>query len=216
LIRDSLKPYVKLIFKRRARKLRVKSEMAKSWGKGIVNGLLLVGLLFLFGCGNNPSTVGAINNVQNPTNANSSSQASQQGQDVQTLPTTASIDADALEEAIKSNPKLQLVDVREAREFASGHIKMAVNRPLAELEKEIIQLSKDKELVIIDLNGTRAVAAWQLLAKNGFDKNRIKVLSGGMMSWRGLTGSAGNNAGGGNGSTGEAPKAEVQEVKGGC
>lgn len=186
--------------------------------KGLSYVLLLgFGILILSGCGNSSSTAGTVNKVQETTKA----PASQNGSDVkaETLPASANISANALEEAIKANQGLQLVDVREAREFASGHIKMAINRPLADLEKSITQIAKDKDIVLIDLNGTRAQNAWQALVKNGYDPNKIKVLTGGMMEWRGIVSSAGSNtSGGANNSAGNAepPKAEVQEVKGGC
>lgn len=202
--------------------MRVESKSRRSWGSSFIYVLIIgFGILFLSGCGNSSSTAGNVDKVQGTTKANNSQNASQQGQTatVEALPSTATLSANALEEAIKANPGLQLVDVRESREFASGHIKMAINRPLADLEKSVAQISKDKDIVLIDLNGTRAESAWKVLLKNGYDQNKIKVLSGGMMEWRGIVSSAGSNTGGGSNtsaSNGEAPKAEVQEVKGGC
>ena len=201
--------------------MKVDTKSRKFWRLSFVYALLLgFGILFLSGCGNSPSATGAVNNVKEPPTTNGSPNASQQGQAVTVeLPYTATLSANALEEAIKTNKELQLVDVRESREFASGHIKMAINRPLADLEKNFAQISKDKEIVLIDLNGTRALSAWQTLIKNGYDQNKIKVLTGGMMEWRGIVSSAGSNAGSDankSGTSGVAPKAEVQEVKGGC
>jgi len=196
--------------------LRVESRSRRSWGTAYIYVLLLgFSILFLSGCSNSPDK------VQDTTKVNGSQNTSQQGQDVNAvpLPSTATLSANALEEAIKANQGLQLVDVRESREFAAGHIKMAINRPLADLEKNLAQISKDKDIVLIDLNGTRAETAWHALIKNGYDQNKIKVLSGGMMEWRGIVSSAGSKTSGDANSSGGnagAPKAEVQEVKGGC
>lgn len=202
---------------RRARDLKADTKSRGFWRKSFIYAVVLgLGVALLTGCGNS-ATSGA---AQDSTKAQSSQGTAQPGQEVKTeaIPASANISANALEEALKANQGLQLVDVREAREFASGHIKMAINRPLADLEKNLSQISKDKEIVLIDLNGTRASVAWQTLLKNGYSSQKIKVLSGGMMEWRGNVSSVGNNAGGdpAKGGSGEAPKAEVQEVKGGC
>ena len=195
--------------------MRVESRSRRSWGTTYIYVLLLgFSILFLSGCSNSPSTAGSVDKVQDTTKANG-------GQDVSAvpLPYTATLSANALEEAIKANQGLQLVDVRESREFAAGHIKMAINRPLADLEKNLAQISKDKDIVLIDLNGTRAETAWNALIKNGYDQNKIKVLSGGMMGWRGIVSSAGSKTSGDANSSGGnagAPKAEVTEMKGGC
>lgn len=198
--------------------MRVESKSRRSWGLTLLYVLLLgFGILFLSGCGNSTSTAGAVDT----TKANGSQNTSQQGQNItaDTLPDTATLSANALEEAIKTNSGLQLVDVRESREFAAGHIKMAINRPLADLEKIVAQISKDKDIVLIDLNGTRSKTAWDALVKNGYDPKKIKVLTGGMMEWRGIVSSAGSKTGGdanNSGGNAGAPKAEVQEMKGGC
>jgi len=186
--------------------------------------LLGFGMTFLVGC-DSSSTAGSVDKGQTSSQANVNQNANQPVQGVPTdiIPSTANLSVDDLEAALEANKGWQLIDVREAREYATGHIKMALNRPLGDLEKNLAQISKDKEIVLIDLNGSRAQSAWHLLVKNGYDQTKVKVLTGGMLQWRGIISSAGsssadtdnssdpNNGGG----TAEA-KPEVQEMVGGC
>jgi len=206
--------------------LKVKSMSRRSMGLRVVY-LLLLGfsMTFLVGC-NSSSTVGTVDKGQAPSQANVNQNATQpvQGVPADMIPSTANLSVDDLEAALEANKGWQLIDVREAREYATGHIKMAINRPLGNLEKNLAQISKDKEIVLIDLNGSRAQSAYHLLVKNGYDQTKIKVLTGGMLQWRGIVSSAGSssadtdvssdsNNGGGNAG---AAKPEVQEMVGGC
>ncbi|MEA4902769.1 rhodanese-like domain-containing protein [Desulfitobacterium sp.] len=200
----------------------MKAKSVSMGSKGItITILLLLGFVTLFftGCSNSQTTGG-----QDPPKVNLSQENNANQNAGNLIPDTAKISADEVEAAVNENKGWQLIDVRESREFAAGHIKLAVNRPLGDLEKKITQISKDKEIVLIDLNGTRSESAYQILVKNGYDKNKIKVLNGGMLYWSGAVGSAGsssvessnsaNNNSNGTGSA--APKPEVQEMVGGC
>ena len=79
-----------------------------------------------------------------------------------------------------------LLDVREAPELNDrlGHIEGIVHIPVGSLEKRLGELEarKDDEIAVICRAGSRARAAAQILATNGF--RRTRVLAGGMMSWR--------------------------------
>jgi len=197
----------------------------RSMGLTVIYLLLLgFGMTFLVGCGNSPSTVGTVDKGQDPPKANVNQNATQ-GVPADMIPPTANLSVDDLEAAIEDNKGWQLIDVREAREFATGHIKMALNRPLGDLEKNLAQISKDKDIVLIDLNGSRAESAWHVLVEKGYDQNKVKVLTGGMLQWRGIVSSAGSNSGADTHNSSEAntsggntsePKPEVQEMVGGC
>lgn len=191
----------------------------RSMGLTVIYLLLLgFGMTFLSGCGN------TVDKVQDPPKANSSQNTQPvQGDPAAAIPATANVTAGDLDAAITANKGWQLVDVREAREFATGHIKMALNRPMGDLEKNLAQISKDKDIVLIDLNGTRSESAWRLLVEKGYDQNKVKVLTGGMLQWRGIMSAAGSGSGNGNnsGDSAATPKAEVakpevQEMVGGC
>lgn len=188
--------------------------------------LLGFGMTFLVGCGNSTSAVGTVDKAQDPLKVKDNQNAPQpvQGVSAGTVPATANLSVTDLEAALVDDKGLQLIDVREPREFAAGHIKMALNRPLGELDKNLARISKDKDIVLIDLNGTRAESAWHVLVEKGYDQNRVKVLTGGMLQWRGIVSSAGSNSGADPNNTSEpktsgnteAPKPEVQEMVGGC
>jgi len=179
--------------------------------------LLGFGMTFLSGCGN------TVDKVQDPQKANSSQNTQPvKGDPATAIPATANVSIGDLDAAITANKGWQLVDVREAREFATGHIKMALNRPMGELENNLAQISKDKDIVLIDLNGTRSESAWRLLVEKGYDQNKVKVLTGGMLQWRGIVSAAGSGSSGdtntGDGASTPKPEAkpEVQEMVGGC
>jgi len=197
--------------------LRTESMSMRSKGLTFIYLLLLgFGMTFLTGCGNSQSTVGTVDKGKDTTQ-----KATQPVQGV--IPDTAKLSTNDLVAAITANKGWQLIDIRESREFAAGHIKMALNRPLGDLKNNLAQLSKDKDIILIDLNGTRSEAAWQVLVDNGYDQNKVKVLTGGMLQWSGIVSEAGSKSGGDKAAVakpGEAKPAEalpvVQGVVGGC
>lgn len=103
-----------------------------------------------------------------------------------TLPAESMISAGQLDAGIKAKKDWQIVDVREPNEYATGHVPKAVNIPLGSLSQRINEISKDKDVILVDLNGTRAFTAWQTLTQKGYDSHRVKVLVGGMEQWKSL------------------------------
>jgi rhodanese-related sulfurtransferase len=73
-----------------------------------------------------------------------------------------------------------LVDVREAHEFATGHIPAALNLPLSELRTRYAELPKDREIWISCGVGQRAYYATRFLAQHGY---RAAVLPGGAATY---------------------------------
>ena len=71
-----------------------------------------------------------------------------------------------------------LIDVRSPGEFASGHVKGAVNIPVDRLGNQVQVLKKDKPVVVYCRSGARSMAAKALLEKKGF-KN---IVDGGSIS----------------------------------
>lgn len=78
-----------------------------------------------------------------------------------------------------------VVDVREADEFAAGHMPDARNIPLAKLADRVgeIEKYKDKPLVVCCAAGMRSSKACAELAKLGFTK--LYSLAGGVDAWVG-------------------------------
>ena len=79
---------------------------------------------------------------------------------------------------------LQIVDVREADEFAGplGHIAGARLLPLGDLEKRAGELAKDRPIVTVCRAGARSAQAAAILRKAGFTS--VANLAGGMLRWR--------------------------------
>jgi rhodanese-related sulfurtransferase len=72
-----------------------------------------------------------------------------------------SVSVASFEKTWKENPgSVMLVDVRDAKEFAAGTIKGAVNIPMNELEKKIASLPADKPVVFVCGTGARSGEAY--------------------------------------------------------
>ena len=78
----------------------------------------------------------------------------------------------------------RILDVRNAEEFAAGHLPDALHIPLEKLAERLAELQKFKEkpLIVCCASGTRASRACATLKKEGF--NRLYHLSGGVEAWR--------------------------------
>jgi rhodanese-related sulfurtransferase len=74
--------------------------------------------------------------------------------------------------------------VRDAAEYASGHIPNARHVPVAEIEKRLKELEKFKSrpIVVSCRSGNRAAAACAVLKKNGFQE--AFPLKGGILGWQ--------------------------------
>ncbi|MBY0556619.1 MAG: rhodanese-like domain-containing protein [Burkholderiaceae bacterium] len=80
--------------------------------------------------------------------------------------------------------KATIVDVRDATEFATGHLPNAKNIPLAELDNRVGELEKAKSkcVILVCQSGARASSAAAKLAKAGF--NDVVNLDGGVAAWQ--------------------------------
>jgi rhodanese-related sulfurtransferase len=77
-----------------------------------------------------------------------------------------------------------IVDVRDPKEFQSGHIRKALNFPLSDLSKRVSELDKfkAKSIVLCCDTGQRSARAATLLRKQGFGS--VHNLAGGINRWR--------------------------------
>jgi rhodanese-related sulfurtransferase len=82
---------------------------------------------------------------------------------------------------------LNLLDVRTAEEYNSGHIPNSVNIDIREQSfvDEIAKLEKDKTYHIVCRSGARSGSACEYMESIGF-KNVINI-AGGMLDWQGET-----------------------------
>jgi adenylyltransferase/sulfurtransferase len=74
-----------------------------------------------------------------------------------------------------------LVDVREVREFAAGHLPGAVNIPLGELPQRLAEIPPDARPVFICRSGGRSLAACQIAVRANIDSPTN--LEGGLLAW---------------------------------
>jgi rhodanese-related sulfurtransferase len=84
---------------------------------------------------------------------------------------------------LMSRAKPLILDVRDATEFASGHIQGAKNIPVAELAGRIkeIEKFKDKPVLVHCQRGTRAKTACDILRAQQF--SQLNNLQGGLGTW---------------------------------
>lgn len=76
--------------------------------------------------------------------------------------------------------KMQLIDVRETSEYASGHIKGSRNIPLGQISS--FTAPKGVRVAVICQSGMRSHRAYKILKKKGLD---VVNVNGGMMAWKG-------------------------------
>lgn len=95
-----------------------------------------------------------------------------------------SITPQEVEQQLKEGKELNLIDVREAGEVASGHIKGITHIPLGVLEFRMNELDKNKEYIMVCRSGGRSGQATMFLDSQGYN---VTNMTGGMMSWEGET-----------------------------
>ena len=71
----------------------------------------------------------------------------------------------------------QIIDVRTAAEYASGHLQKSMNVPLDTLEANMVKIKKDKPIITCCASGMRSGIARRLLLSYGY----TEVYNGG--SW---------------------------------
>ncbi len=89
-----------------------------------------------------------------------------------------------LRERLARGEPLQLVDVREPAETATGLIAGARCIPLGTLEQALTTLDRDVAMVLVCKSGVRSGRAARQLMAAGF--TQVESLAGGMMRWREL------------------------------
>ena len=77
-----------------------------------------------------------------------------------------------------------VIDVRDEKEYAAGHLPRARHVPLKELDKRAPELakSKDKPVILTCRTGPRAAAATRALRRAGF--THVYQLKGGIAAWQ--------------------------------
>ncbi len=93
------------------------------------------------------------------------------------------LDLAAAKKLLSASNDYQLVDVRSASEYESGHLKGAVNMDVnaSDFETNIAKLIKEKAVIVYCFSGSRSASAAGVLSDNGF-KTVYDIP--GIMSWR--------------------------------
>jgi molybdopterin/thiamine biosynthesis adenylyltransferase/rhodanese-related sulfurtransferase len=86
-----------------------------------------------------------------------------------------------LEQTSSNGREYTVVDVREPREFAAGHLQFSVNIPIRELPHRLADFSVNSPLVFLCRSGGRSRVACELALRAGFQK--VADLDGGMLAW---------------------------------
>jgi rhodanese-related sulfurtransferase/rubrerythrin len=77
----------------------------------------------------------------------------------------------------------QLLDVRQPKEYETGHLASAILIPLKELPDRLVELQKEKPVIVYCAIGGRSKVAAQLLA--GQDFTSVFNMTGGIKAWQG-------------------------------
>lgn len=84
---------------------------------------------------------------------------------------------EAFEKIIAQEPdSIQLIDVRDKDEYATGHFKTAVNIPTSELEKQVKTLSDEKPIVFVCNTGAKSGEAYYMLQDLRSDLKKVYYL----------------------------------------
>jgi hydroxyacylglutathione hydrolase len=95
------------------------------------------------------------------------------------------VDPGVLAERLEASNGVAVLDVRDADEFASGHIPGAMHVPYGQLMDRLSELPRDRPIAAVCSGGKRSGLAASLLQREGFDRV-IHVARGGVDTWRRL------------------------------
>ncbi|MCZ8520260.1 MULTISPECIES: rhodanese-like domain-containing protein [Paenibacillus] len=91
------------------------------------------------------------------------------------------ITPEELKRRLDSGEKLDIVDVREDEEVASGMIPGAIHIPLMTLPERMGEIPQRGETVLVCRSGNRSGRAYEYLQAQGLQG--LKNMSGGMLAW---------------------------------
>lgn len=94
------------------------------------------------------------------------------------------ITTDELQTRVEAGEELNIIDVREEDEVATGMIPGAKHIPLGEMEERVGELDAQKEYYMICRSGRRSEMAGGILETNDIDATNVE---GGMLAWNGET-----------------------------
>ena len=90
--------------------------------------------------------------------------------------------AKEVNEMIKTNPELKIIDVRELWEYDKGHIENSSHIPMGKIPNSLELFNDSDEYVIVCHHGIRSRTVALYLEQKGIKANFYN-LSGGMEQW---------------------------------
>ncbi|MCL1062972.1 thiosulfate sulfurtransferase GlpE [Shewanella benthica] len=81
----------------------------------------------------------------------------------------------------ESHSDIQIVDIRDAASFASGHVQGAVNLNNENLASFVAEANMDQPLIVVCYHGISSQGAAEYLVEQGFDD--VYSLDGGYQAW---------------------------------
>lgn len=84
-------------------------------------------------------------------------------------------------ERMKRGDNLQIIDVREDAEVATGIIPGAKHIPLGHISERLHEIDSNRETVMVCRSGGRSAKACEFLMSGGYSK--VKNMMGGMNAW---------------------------------
>ncbi|MED3820206.1 rhodanese-like domain-containing protein [Priestia megaterium] len=94
------------------------------------------------------------------------------------------IAAQEVEQLVKKQEQIHILDVREVEEVKIGKISNALNIPLPLLEFRMHELDKTNNYIVVCRSGGRSGMAARFLEQQGYS---VTNMTGGMMEWKGET-----------------------------
>ncbi len=83
---------------------------------------------------------------------------------------------------IDEGQEINIIDVREPEEIATGKISIAKEIPLGTLEFHVEELDKNLEYIMVCRSGRRSAQATEFLEEKGYKASNME---GGMIAWEG-------------------------------
>ena len=81
----------------------------------------------------------------------------------------------------ESHSDIQIVDIRDAASFASGHVQGAINLNNENLASFVAEAYMDQPLIVVCYHGISSQGAAEYLVEQGFDD--VYSLDGGYQAW---------------------------------
>lgn len=98
--------------------------------------------------------------------------------DLSSLP--ASVDVQTVN-AIKNDPGVFLLDVREPEEYAAGHIPGITLIPMGDIPARLDEIPTDKQVIVTCRSGNRSGQIADYLRDQGF--TNVHNMEGGILAW---------------------------------